>query len=109
MVALGATTDIGRHRREIQGRCIGWVKDELLYLEPETAYAEAQSLASAQHAALAVTKDTLWKRLAEAGKIAARDEGKNTKRVWTAQGRKPTICLRLAEVVDTEPGPDVPF
>ena len=92
-----------------QGRCIEWFKDSMLHLDPEAAYAEAQSLASAQHAALAVTKDTLWKRLAEAGKIAARDEGKNTKRVWTAQGRKPTICLRLAEVVDTEPGPDVPF
>jgi hypothetical protein len=69
------------------GRCIGWVKDEMIYLDPEAAYAEVQALASAQHATLAVTKDTLWKRLFEAGKIAARDEGKNTTRLWTAQGR----------------------
>jgi hypothetical protein len=89
------------------GRCVGWAKDELIYLDPDAAYAEAQGLASAQHATLAVSKDTLWKRLAEAGKIAAKDQGKNTKRVRTVHGRKHTICLRLAEVVDiTEPDSD---
>ena len=83
-----------------QGRRIGWVKDNLIYLEQEAAYAEAQSLASAQHGALAMTKETLWKRLFDAGKIAVHDEGKNTQRLSTAQGRKRTICLHLAEVVD---------
>ena len=37
-----------------QGRCIGWVKEGLIYLELEAAYAEAQSFASAQHGALAI-------------------------------------------------------
>ena len=87
-----------------QGRCIGWVKGEIIALDPEAAYAEAQALASAQHGALAVSKDTLWKRLAEAGKLAAKDEGRNTVKLRTAAGRKNVLCLRLAEIVDL--GPD---
>jgi hypothetical protein len=88
-----------------QGRRIGWVKDDQIYLDPEASYAEVQALASAQHASLGVTKDTLWKRLVEAGKIVARDPGRNTKRVSTPSGRVPALWLHLADVIDV--GDDV--
>jgi len=87
-----------------QGRRIGWVKDEHLYLDPEAAFSEVQKLASSQHAAIPLSQNTLWKRLEEAGKIAIRDNEHIQTKVRTAEGRKRVICLRLADVVEFPEG-----
>jgi hypothetical protein len=54
-----------------QGRRIGWLDGEQLYLEPEAAYATAQALAGEQGTALAVTERTLRRRLSERGILLA--------------------------------------
>jgi hypothetical protein len=53
------------------GRRVGWVEDDLLYLDPTAAYAEAQDMAKAQGESLAVSPTTLAKRLHERGLLAA--------------------------------------
>jgi hypothetical protein len=52
---------------EPQGRLVGWVDGENLYLEPESAYAVVQQMARQQQGTLPTTQRTLWKRLAERG------------------------------------------
>ena len=56
-----------------QGKCIGWLDEENLYLDPDAAYAEANRLAAEQGGSLAVSKDTLHKRLAEQHWLASTD------------------------------------
>jgi hypothetical protein len=57
-----------------QGRRIGWLGDDGLYLEPEAAYAAAQEMARDQGQAVPVSPRTLHRRLKEAGLLATWDE-----------------------------------
>src|SRR5262249_10095223 len=57
-----------------QGKRIGWVDGDDLYLEPNAAHAEAQQLAAAQGASLPVTPQTLRKRLKDEGLLATADD-----------------------------------
>jgi hypothetical protein len=56
-----------------QGRCIGWLDGDAVYLDPEVAHAEAQKLAADQNDALSVTCQTLGKRLHERNYLTAID------------------------------------
>jgi hypothetical protein len=56
-----------------QGKLIGWVDGDDLYLEPEASYAEAQRLAAEQGESLTVGTQTLRRRLAEKGLLVTRD------------------------------------
>jgi hypothetical protein len=58
-------------RLEPQGKRIGWVDDEDVYLEPNAAFAEAQRLAQESGEALGVSLPTLKKRLHEQGHLAS--------------------------------------
>jgi hypothetical protein len=86
-----------------QGRRIGWMEGDFLYLMPDTAYSEVQELARTQNAALEVTQETLWKRLDDAGKIAQKDPDRLTTKLRTPDGRKRVVCLHLANVVEAPP------
>jgi hypothetical protein len=74
-------------RAHAHGERLGWVKHGKhgnilgLYLIPDVVYAEIQRLASKQHATIAMTAPTLWRRLAERGIIATATEGKDTRYV----------------------------
>ena len=82
-----------------QGRCIGWIDDNDVYLDPDTAYAEAQELARIQSAAIPITQDTLWRRLDDAGAIKSKEEGRRTIRKMLAGMRRRVIHLgQLFEV-----------
>ncbi len=48
-----------------QGNRIGWMDGDAVFLDPEAAHAEAQKLAVAQNDSLAVSCQTLGKRLQE--------------------------------------------
>jgi hypothetical protein len=70
-----------------QGRLVGWLEVSSskgtvvamhLYLDPETAYAEAQLLASAEGQPLPVGAKTLWKRLGEAGLLVTTEPDHQT-------------------------------
>jgi hypothetical protein len=54
-------------RWEPQGNRIGWIKNDELLLDPEATFATVQTLASTQGDAIAITSQTLWKRLKERG------------------------------------------
>jgi hypothetical protein len=76
-----------------QGRCIGWIKGNDLYLEPNAAYAEAQELARVQHATIPVAQQTLWKRLDEQGLLKSKDPGRHTTKKQVAGTRMRVIHL----------------
>jgi hypothetical protein len=65
----------------------------MVYLEPDAAYAAAQELARKQGGALPVTPRTLWKRLDEAGRLAAKDKDRNTYKASIGNRRINTIAL----------------
>jgi hypothetical protein len=79
-----------------RGKRIGWVAaDGSLLLEPGVAFAVAQRTARDQGIALLVTKNTMWKRMAEKGLLASRDSrgGRNTTRVTIDGTRKVLVHL----------------
>ncbi|MDG2214610.1 MAG: hypothetical protein P8M70_12325, partial [Verrucomicrobiota bacterium] len=55
------------------GSKIGWVENDDLYLEPDSAYAVVQKMARDQGTSLPVAQRTLWKRLDEKSLIASKD------------------------------------
>src|SRR5262249_16325563 len=57
-----------------QGKRIGWAEDDDFYLEPESAFAAAQSLAGEQGSGLPITARTLWQRLKEKRFLATWDD-----------------------------------
>jgi len=76
-----------------QGPRIGWVDGDDLYLDPDSAYAEVQKLATAQGDAFPLTKNTLAKRLHERGSLLGTDKGRLTAQK-TIEGRQ-RRCLHL--------------
>jgi hypothetical protein len=61
-----------------QGRRVGWIDGEALYLEPEASYAAAQEMAGAQGESLTVSAPTLRRRLKERGLLASVDAKRET-------------------------------
>jgi hypothetical protein len=83
-----------------QGRRVGWLDGDNLYLEPEAAYAEAQRLAATKGEGLAVTSVTLWKRFKDKNLLASHDKDKNTiKR--DLMGQRPRVLHLRADVLMT--------
>jgi hypothetical protein len=75
---------------ESQGRRIGWVHSDDVYLEPDASYAAAQEMARDQGESLAVSPRTLWKRCRERGLLAgfdARRQRNTIRRVIAAATR----------------------
>ena len=96
-----------------QGRRIGWVEDEQLYLEPEASYAEAQALAVQQGEGVGVSAQTLRKRLHERHLLAStgKDTGRETLLVRrTIEGqRREVLHLRTDSLtLYTPQKPDQP-
>jgi hypothetical protein len=72
------------------GMRIGWIDDQNIYLDPDSAFAAVQKLANAQGTSLPVTQETLWKRLGEKGYLASNEPGRNTVRRMIA-GKRPRV------------------
>jgi hypothetical protein len=82
------TRDGTRTRWVCQGRRIGWVEGDDLFLEPECAHAEAQRLAAEQGAALPLSAQALRRRLKERGLLVSTEPDKlTTRRVLEGQRR----------------------
>jgi hypothetical protein len=77
-----------------QGRRIGWVDGANVYLEPEAAFAEVQSLAAQQGESMSVSPQTLRKRLHERHLLAS--TGKEAER------RETLLVRRVIEGVRRE-------
>ncbi len=82
-----------------RGKRIGWVKeDNSVLLEPGAAFAVAQDVARRQGSSLPINKRTLWKRMAEKGLLASRDDARNRNTT------RATINKNRVEVVHLIPG-----
>ena len=89
-----------------QGRCIGWLNGDNLYLDPEAAYATVQALAREQNDPIPVTAQTLWKRLHERGLLMTTDQTRQTNTVRHFLGGQRRSVLHLhAHTLQLEDSP----
>jgi hypothetical protein len=94
------TGDSQRHEWQPQGRRVGWLSGEHLYLEPEAAYAEVQLLAREQGNALAVTAQVLKKRLHQRKLLVSIDEARETLTVRrTLEGIQRSVLFLCAKII----------
>jgi hypothetical protein len=93
-----------------QGRRVGWIDGEALYLEPEASYAAAQELARDQGDGLAVSARTLWRRLRERRLLASWDERRQRNTIRrTLEGVRDCEVLHLcADALCPSTGPSEP-
>jgi hypothetical protein len=64
-----------RHEWRPSGRAVGWLDDDGLFLEPQAVYTTVQQLGQGSGMHLAISAQTLWKRLEEAGLLVATERG----------------------------------
>jgi len=77
-----------------QGDKIGWTDGEFVYLEPNAAYAAAQTMAKQQADVFHLTKESVQKRMKEAGMLIVDDNrGRNTVRLMVDGTRHETLKL----------------
>jgi hypothetical protein len=94
-----------------QGKLVGWVDNDALFLDPESAYTAAQGLATRQRQPLGVSKRMLWRHLDEAGLLKAKSPGRGSFYRQRVEGlRRDTIALGTSFVVerDSLEVPEVP-
>lgn len=95
----------GQHGSEWQpqGEHVGWLRDDDLYLDPDSAYKAVEGMATLD--GLSITSRTLWKRMSERGLLATVDSGRETLRVRvTLEGaRRAVLHLRSSTLLTQEP------
>jgi hypothetical protein len=80
------TGQFARNQWDAQGNQVGWLDGKNIFLDPDSAYAEAQRLGDEQGERLPLTQTQLYKRLKDGGHLASYEKDKTAKRV-TLQGR----------------------
>ena len=93
-----------------KGALVGWLDGDDLLLDPEAAYAAAQRLARDQGSGALVSAKTLWKRMAEQGKLGSRDaaRGRNVIRRMIHGRRRPVIHIFSDGPLSPRSGPTGP-
>ena len=96
--ALGWTGSEGTPR----GACVGWTNGENLYLDYTSAYKAAQSMAGDTDR-LAVTSNTLLKRLADRGHLVSRESKRSRHTIRrTLQGERREVAhVRMSSLFDS--------
>lgn len=92
------TGDYARLEYQPQGRCIGWIAGDEVYLQPEQAYAEARRLAEAQGEPFTMSRATLQQRLYERKLLRAR-EVRHLSPKRQIQGRRVRVLVIGAETL----------
>ena len=92
------------------GPRIGWLNGDDLYLDPDAAFAAAQRLARDQGGTLTITAQTLWKRMADQGKLISREGARqrNTVRKIIGDKRRTVIHLSASGLICSKTGPTGP-
>ena len=86
-----------------QGRRIGWIEGDNLYLDPTGAFAVVQEMGRRTNHQITLTDHTLRKRLHEAGKLASTDTSRKTltirkiSSIRKVRGRKADHVYRLRD------------
>jgi hypothetical protein len=78
-----------------QGRCLGWLDGDRLYLDPEAAYSIADGFAATQKRPLVLSPQTLWKRMNERG-LLQRDPSQEKNKVQRTIGGKRSYVIDVA-------------
>lgn len=88
------------------GPCIGWIDwdNDELFIEVNTGYNAVKKVAGQE---LAITKQTLFKRMKDAGALLRTDEARqrNTIRVTAENHPRQVICLSIAAVMESNEVP----
>ena len=82
-----------------KGSRIGWLCGDLLLLNPSEAYTVANRIGESNGRGLGITERTLWKRLAEAGVLAARTGDRNTYKARIGARTCNVIALKASSYV----------
>jgi hypothetical protein len=108
---IGVGEDVDK-RWEPQGKRIGWLDGDDVYLEPEAAFAAAQRLGQASGDPLAVGLRTLEQRLHDRGLLAtvdaAKGRGRLRVRVRGLEGKRRPVLHLLASSISPEVDPPDP-
>jgi hypothetical protein len=88
-----------RSKDDPKGRCIGFIDDNELYLDPNISYAVAQEMSHKQGSSIPVSKQTLWKRMSEKGVITRTDKGRNTVQKRIAGRKKYLVCVNPVLII----------
>jgi hypothetical protein len=93
-----------------QGKRIGWLDGEDLYLSPDAAFAEAQKLGAEQGETLPIAAKTLWKRCRERKLLASFDKERRRCTIrHTLDGmRRYCVHFRAKSVYGAEDRPNRP-
>jgi hypothetical protein len=84
---------------QAQGRRVGWVEGDAVSLDPESSHAEAQRLAGEQNDSLAISCQTLAKRLRERGYLTCIDQERDRLTIRkTCQGARRQVWQLSASV-----------
>jgi hypothetical protein len=106
------TIGTGDHERDEwrpQGRCVGWLANDGLYLEPQAVYGTVQQFGATSGSGIAISAATLWKRMDEAGLLQSTErEGRGTRYVRRsfASTRRKVLHLPV-DVLDAGESEDV--
>lgn len=83
---------------EPRGDQVGWIVEEDIFLDPTAAFRVAQRMAT--NDGIAITQQTLWKRLRERGLLASSDTKRERNTVRrTLQGSRRNVVHLLAETL----------
>lgn len=98
--------DYARQEWQPQGRCVGWLDDSGLFLEPTAAFNSVQQFGNTSGTSLTVSATTLWKRMGEAGLLRSTElETRNTRLVRRTFAGTRRKALHLAADVLVPPAP----
>jgi len=84
------------------GECIGLIKNEIVYLNPTSAYIVANSQGNRAGEGLAVTETTLWKRMDER-EMLIKAKGRGLKN-FMPRSQAPAIALLTSAIFTLEEG-----
>lgn len=73
--------------------CIGWISDDVVFLDPDAAFATAQKLAKEQGEFLTITAKAQWQRMRDRGLLVASEPKRNLIKVKIGKSRRRVVAL----------------
>ena len=91
-------------RSEAMGSRIGWVDQNIIYIEPGASLSVVKAIASSLDNHLGSSLQAIGKSLREAGLLSHYDKGRNTAKVSLLGARRNVYALSLSDVFDLDDG-----
>ena len=102
---MGWEFDVVQNQWVHRGRHIGWLKvaDNELYLSPGQTDTAIRQIGERAKYPLAIGRDTLWRRLKEAGRLVRWDDDRCTTKV-TVESKRARVLVLCSYLVAEKPG-----